>query len=74
MFSLFMTAFMLGGVPGLPCTFDGPSARFGAASAGFLVEEDMKATFAARSGRRAVVGLAIQSCQFLLEPRSRMMG
>lgn len=69
-FSLLTTAFMLGGGPGFPCTLPGPIARFGAASAGFFVEFDMKAAFAARSGRSAVVGLAMRELVSLSRRRA----
>ena len=47
--------FIGGGVPGLPFTIPG---RCITGSAGFDDVEEMKAAFAARKGRRAVVGLA----------------
>ena len=52
--------FIGGGAPGFPCTFEGPSARFWTASAGFFEDEEMYAAgAAARRGAKAVVGLAM---------------
>lgn len=63
--------FMGGGVPGLPFTFEGPTARTEASWAGFLDEEEMKAAFAIRSGCSAVAGLAVHVGVSFLAPFAR---
>ncbi|KXT11354.1 hypothetical protein AC579_9457 [Pseudocercospora musae] len=55
--SFLVTAFMGGGVPGLPCTLE-PVPRTGTeASAGFFVDDDIEAA-ASLKGVIAVTGLA----------------
>lgn len=70
-----VTFFIGEGAPGLPLTFDGPTARTAvvgpACGSAFLFDdEEMKAAFAVRRGWSAVTGLAVGAAvSFLLLSR-----